>query len=289
MMIFRKSKTPQLVAGADPKGPLLPHQELPQPDFSFEPERVDAVTFRGAQSKVQWYPAPLVGAQTLARMIVESPEHYVAGARDLLRELSPDDYGTYMIQFYEAGLSRYGSRWGYADLVTIVLGLAEHLRPRRYLEIGVRRGRSVCAVGKLTPACEIAMFDMWLENYAGMENPGPDFVRAELHKVGHLGKVEFINGNSHETLPQYFSENPQKTFDLIAVDGDHTNLGAAQDIADVLPHLAIGGAIALDDISHPKFPGLKSVWQRMIVENPRFSAWTYDEVGYGVGFAVRKW
>jgi predicted O-methyltransferase YrrM len=128
-----------------------------------------------------------------------------------------------------------------------------------------------------------------VKNYAGIDNPGPEFVQAELSRVGQRGRVEFINGNSHETLPRYFVEHPAKTFDLITVDGDHTNLGAAQDICDVLPRLAIGGAIVFDDVCHPKTPGLRDVWRRMVVDNPRLSSWTYDEVGYGIGFAIRKY
>ena len=194
-----------------------------------------------------------------------------------------------MIEFYDEGLRRFGERWGYADIVTVLLGLAEILKPRRYLEIGVRRGRSVCAIAKSISECEIVMFDMWVKNYAGIENPGPDFVKAELKRIGHRGRSEFINGNSHETLTEYFAANPGKTFDLITVDGDHTNLGAAQDICDVLPRLTIGGAIVFDDVCHPKTPGLRDVWRRMVVDNPQLSSWTYDEVGYGIGFAIRKY
>ena len=134
----------------------------------------------------------------------------------------------------------------------------------------------------------MAMFDMWVQNYAGMDNPGPAFVLEELKKVGHTGSADFINGNSHETLPNYFKTRPTKTFDMVTVDGDHTNLGAAQDIADLLPHVSVGGAIVFDDVCHPKHPGLANVWRRMVVENPRFSAWTYRDVGYGVGVAIRK-
>ena len=133
------------------------------------------------------------------------------------------------------------------------------------------------------------MFDMWVENYAGMENPGPDHVNSELDKFKHSGKREFINGNSHETLKKYFRQNPNLYFDLITVDGDHSNLGAAQDIADVLPRLSIGGAVLFDDTGNPNVVGLGDVWKKMLEENPRFSTFTYSEVGYGVGFAIRKY
>jgi hypothetical protein len=37
-------------------------------------------------------------------------------------------------------------------------------------------------------------------------------------------------------------------FDLITVDGDHTALGTWWDLADVLPHVAVGGALVFDDL-----------------------------------------
>jgi predicted O-methyltransferase YrrM len=287
--MFGKTKASDPPMKSDPKGPLDPRQPLPETCFTPTTETVPAICCHVPGFETQWYPEPLVGAPTLANFIVEAPYRYIPMAVQLLRELTPDEYARYTIEFYEEGLRRYGGRWNYADIVTVLLGLAEALRPRRYLEIGVRRGRSVCAVGRTVPDCEMIMFDMWVKNYAGIDNPGPEFVKAELEKVGQRGRVEFINGNSHETLPKYFAENPGKTFDLITVDGDHTNIGAAQDICDVLPRLAVGGAIVFDDVCHPKTPGLRDVWRRMVVENPRLSSWTYDEVGYGIGFAIRKY
>ncbi|HEC14104.1 MAG TPA: class I SAM-dependent methyltransferase [Acidiferrobacteraceae bacterium] len=229
----------------------------------------------------------MIGAQAIGRNIMSSSK-YVNRAVELLSVLTPDDYSDYMSRYYLEGKRRFGEAWGYADIVTTVLGLTDMIKPKRYLEIGVRRGRSACAVVSRALDCELALFDMWVENYAGMDNPGPEFVREELKRVGHKGKVEFINGNSHQTLPAYFQSNPDVTFDMITVDGDHTNVGAAQDLADVLPRVSIGGVVIFDDVCHPKLLGLGEVWRRQVVEDRRFSAWTYSDVGYGVGFAIRK-
>jgi predicted O-methyltransferase YrrM len=274
-------------AGADPKGPLSNDTALPEPRYFEQKNKVAALRLDVAEGAVDWYPGPMIGAQSIAGGFATSPRQ-IELARDLLQRLSPDDYSLYMQNYYTEGLKRFGDSWNYADLVTVVMGVAGVLRPRNYLEIGVRRGRSVSAVASLAPECDITMFDMWITNYAGMDNPGPDFVINQLKSVGHLGKTEFINGNSHQTLPEYFRAHPDVGFDMITVDGDHTNLGAAQDIADVIPHVSIGGALIFDDVCHPKLLGLGDVWRRMVVENHRFSAWTYNDVGYGVGFAIRK-
>ena len=274
-------------AQADPKGPFPPDCPLPPVKYFDQKQRVDSICFKTPPGMIEWYPAPIVGGQSLGSLMVRDAL-YPRLERELLERLAPDAYADYMKLMLADGLERFGSNWVYADLVTAVMALADVIKPRNYLEIGVRRGRSVAAVASRAPDVDIAMFDMWLSNYAGMDNPGPDFVRAELAKVGHRGKTEFINGNSHDTLPAYFKANPDVGFDMITVDGDHTNLGAAQDIADVIPHVSIGGALIFDDVCHPKLLGLGDVWRRMVVENHRFSAWTFTDVGYGVGFAIRK-
>lgn len=234
-----------------------------------------------------WYPPLMVSAAMIGQQAQQRRQ--IEAARDLLQRLTPDDYARFMGEYYETGLRRFGDAWSFADIVTVLLTLTELLRPRRYLEVGVRRGRSACAVANLAPACTLALFDMWVENYAGMPNPGPSMVRDELKKVGHRGETTFVDGNSHVTLKRYFRDHPDDVFDLITIDGDHSESGATEDIRDVLPHLAIGGAIVLDDISHPAHPELRRVWCQMLEAEPRFSTWAYRDIGYGVGFALRKW
>ena len=284
-----KTREPRPAAPAsDPKGPLAADETLPVPDYSPEVGAVPALMHSVAPAATDWYPGPMIGAQAIGRKICETGAGNVHKALALLERLEKDDYSRFMIDYYRDGLERFGDTWGYADLVTVLLGLAPLIRPRAYLEIGVRRGRSVCAVATEAPNCDFVMFDMWQQNYAGMENPGPELVAAELTKVGHTGRTEFVNGNSRETLPEYFNRNPEACFDIITVDGDHTNQGAARDLANVLPHLAVGGAVVFDDVCHPKLLGLKQVWSRMVADDRRFSTWIYDDVGYGVAFAIRK-
>jgi len=260
----------------------------PVPHYNVEVSAVPALNHPVAPGATDWYPGPMIGAVALGREIAASGAGNVGKALALLERLEKDDYSLFMIDYYRDGLARFGEAWGYADLITVLIGLAPVIRPRAYLEVGVRRGRSVAALASEVPACDVVMFDMWQENYAGMDNPGPELVATELTKVGHTGRTEFINGDSHATLPEYFRRNPEACFDIISVDGDHSDEGAARDLADVLPHLAIGGAIVFDDVCHPKLPSLRQVWDRMVAGDRRFSTWVYDDVGYGVAFAIRK-
>ncbi|MEX2644202.1 MAG: class I SAM-dependent methyltransferase [Acetobacterales bacterium] len=233
-----------------------------------------------------WYPPPLAGAETVARRLTKDAG-YIRRALALYETLIPDDYTRYLAAYYRDGLERFGDDWVYADIVTVLLCLAETIRPRRYLEIGVRRGRSACAVAAAAPTAELALFDMWVAGYAGMDNPGPALVRSELAKVGHRGAVRFIDGDSRITLPEHFAQDGAPTYDLITVDGDHSDEGAARDLCAVLPHLSVGGAVVFDDIAHPAHPGLAAVWHGLVAGDRRFSSWEFRDAGYGVGFAVR--
>ena len=121
----------------------------------------------------------------------------------------------------------------------------------------------------------MVLFDMWVKNYAGMDNPGPELVAAELQMSGTAGRSNSSTATRTRPSRHYFRDHPDAAFDIITVDGDHTNLGAAQDLADVMPRLKIGGAVVFDDICHPKHPGLRDVWRRMVEEDRRFSTYSF--------------
>jgi predicted O-methyltransferase YrrM len=248
---------------------------------------VPALTYTPPAGDAPWYPPVMAGADTLSRLHADGD--YVAAALAHMDRLTPDAYTAYLGKFIREGRARFGDAWVYADIVSVLLCLARTLKPRTYLEIGVRRGRSACAVAAESPYCAMFLFDMWQAGYAGMDNPGPAFVRDELARVGHRGPASFIDGNSHETLPKFFRDNPSAVLDLITVDGDHSEQGAIQDMCDVLPRLAVGGAIVFDDIAHPAHPELNRVWEAMVAGDDRFSAWSFRDAGYGVGFAIRKY
>ncbi|MBL8631531.1 MAG: class I SAM-dependent methyltransferase [Rhodospirillaceae bacterium] len=258
-----------------------------RPPYPTTKSFVPAACHMPLPGQAPWYPPVMVGADTLAAKLENID--YRAQALDLMNKLTPDEYTTYLKDFYAHGQRQYGADWRYADIVTVLLCLSEVLQPRTYLEIGVRRGRSACAVARKSPYVAMFLFDMWMANYAGMENPGPDFVKNELKKIGHKGPASFTDGDSHKTIPAFFTKNADAYLDIITVDGDHSEAGAAQDLCDVLPRLAIGGAVVFDDISHPAHPELNGVWKALVENDDRFSTFSYREAGYGVGFAIRKY
>lgn len=183
-----------------------------------------------------------------------------------LATLAPDPQNKgRLVDWLSAGLAAGDRRF---EIRSGLRALARVLRPRSYLEIGTRRGWSLAQVLAEAPDCRAYSFDRWIEGYGGVENPGPEFVRAEMERAApaHRGTLRFVAGNSHDTLPVFFAgvpleereleelsivragEDAPRCFDLVTVDGDHTALGTWWDVTDVLPFVAIGGAIVIDDL-----------------------------------------
>jgi predicted O-methyltransferase YrrM len=243
-------------------------------------------TFHRSDGGSEYYGASLVGATSIG-------EHALDPAlRDEVIEclslLTEDDYSGYVAEFIRAGDLRAGEHWRYADLPTVLAAACRLLVPRSYLEIGVRTGRSVAVAARFAPNCSIVGVDMWQEDYAGIMNPGPDFVRTQLDRVADSVEVELISGDSHEVLPRLFRDRPRLAFDIVTVDGDHSVRGARRDLEDVMPRVRVGGCVIFDDIVHPLHPQLARVWKRATAER-RWSTWEFTDVGFGVGIAVRRW
>jgi len=250
----------------------------------FTPDRI-ARAYR--DDTADYYVGDFIGAGAIGAYASSEQVHDAAEA--ITSRLTADAYASYVKRFTDHCRTFAGTRWVYADIVSAVYAASDLLQPQSYLEIGVRRGRSMAVVGATRPDCSIVGVDMWISDYAGLDNPGPDLVRDELRTVGHHGPVELLSANSHMAVPALLLEQPDLTFDLINVDGDHTAGGAGRDLLDVLPRLRIGGALIFDDIAHPSHPWLRDVWRRSVVKNRRFSTWEFGDLGFGVGIAVRRW
>jgi predicted O-methyltransferase YrrM len=233
----------------------------------------------------QWYRPVFAGVSSLVPHA--SGADAVRRALSVLERLDSDAYHQFVMNFYRAGLAALHDGWMYADLYTTLAGLASVIRPHTYLEIGVRRGHSMAMVAAHAPECSIYGFDLWIRDYAALDNPGEEFVRAQLPRVGYHGRMELTCGDSARTVPAFFAQHPDLFFDLVTVDGDHSARGARTDLENVLPRLTIGGLLVFDDLANQSHPELRRVWQETVVSDRRFATWSFDEAGFGVGFALR--
>jgi predicted O-methyltransferase YrrM len=204
---------------------------------------------------------------------------------EVFEEIEADSYLEDSKQSLRVGLSIQRPFW---DMCTALAAYVESYRPEAYLEIGVRQGRSAAVVAAFKPDIDLYLFDMWHPDYAGVPNPGPEFVRSQLERVKHHGAVRFVNGRSQETIPEYFS-NPAhpSSIPLITVDGDHRDAGARADLENVVEHLPIGGMLAFDDIVHPTYPTLCRTWQSFLAEHPELDHRENLVDGTGTAIAIR--
>lgn len=234
----------------------------------------------------RWYHPVQLTCDTVLRR-ARRPESIRSVIR-ILETLQPDDYSTYIRAYLAEGLAKFGEDWEYLDITNALLAGSSLIQPSNYLEIGVRRGRSLGMVASAHVPVNIVGFDMWQKDYAGMSNPGPDFVASELKALGHTGALELVSGDSHQTVPAYLKAHPGLEFDLITVDGDHSDEGALADLETVIPRLAVGGILVFDDVAHPTHPNLLKVWRKAIQGAPfQVSTSEFTSLGYGVALGLR--
>jgi len=177
------------------------------------------------------------------------------------------------------------------DAATFLNWFARTFQPKTYLEVGVRRGRSLAQVLVESPATRAVGFDLWIPDYGSVPaqgihttNPGSDFVLAELRKLGVTNPPTLIAGDSHQTLPKFFGDSKSPAqFDLIFIDGDHTREGAKLDLDLTFTRLAPGGALVFDDIDNPSHLDLRDLWNEY---KAKFPEYLFIEHSHGAGTGV---
>lgn len=205
------------------------------------------------------------------------------------------------------------------DCYDVLHWLGGLLKPKSYLEVGVREGASLCCVlaeehaivelvkntiveGKVQLSSDIIrrigeaftprdiggiyLFDNW--SYEG-GNGGHERIEELLRSGFHINKwnfeqninYEIIDGDSKETLPKFLEEHKEK-IDLMFVDGDHTAEGAIEDLENIAGHFKV---LVFHDIYHPEHGYLADVWRTYTRKHdyPSFAVGR-DMLGVGVAF-----
>jgi predicted O-methyltransferase YrrM len=162
---------------------------------------------------------------------------------------------------------------GVPNIWLVLAYLAKAIKPERYMELGVRRGFSMALVGARRKTATLIGFDLWIPDYGGSPNPGPDFVKSELQKVGHTGQVNFVAGDCNVTVPLY---DNSILCPLILADAAHDTPGVLADIKNCLPHLAPGGYLVVDDLQDAN---VRIGWERAV---DGLDCWTWQKGRVGV-------
>lgn len=135
------------------------------------------------------------------------------------------------------------------NLYPVLSECVQKYEPKSYLEIGVQEGNSLKAVLKADNEKRISILhlcDLWGTSYGGTGRGTHDHIHGVLRSVNFQGEVTFHDGDSHKLI----SDLKQK-FDMILVDGDHSDIGCTLDLINVWPLLNPGGIVLVDDIIHP--------------------------------------
>ena len=76
----------------------------------------------------------------------------------------------------------------------------------------------------------------------------------ENRPLGHIPKVELVEGDACKTIPKYIEENPHLLISLLYLDFDlyePTKVALEQ----LYPRVVKGGLVAFDELNCPEFPG----------------------------------
>ena len=166
--------------------------------------------------------------------------------------------------------------------------LADRLKPKTYLEVGVRVGASMVQVLTHAPIKVAAGVDLWSGEYAGLPNT-KEFSAAQLehHRQATGGKYDLhlLQGNSHKVMKDLIQNGCD--FNLINVDGDHTDAGAMEDLEDALKLLTPRDAIWFDDIIHPSHRSLLDVIRAFAAKHPELTLLLNTRDDNGVAILLR--
>jgi predicted O-methyltransferase YrrM len=118
------------------------------------------------------------------------------------------------------------------DYCQSIYELAQHFKPRRGLEIGVRFGKSALATLLGSPNMALVGID-----------PNPEYPVEEFLVRTVADRFEFVNEASPEALERFEDES----FDWVYIDGLHDYRGVLIDFWAAWPLLKKGGVMVFDD------------------------------------------
>jgi len=143
---------------------------------------------------------------------------------------------------------------------------------RTALEIGMFEGASTAIIAKsMAPGGKLYAVDPFFPGRLGI-CWSKLIAQREIGRAGVAGKVTFVRLLSHDAVERI----PEKCFDFIFIDGDHSLEAIAQDWKDWSGRVAREGVILLHDTQIPPHNprvrelGSYQYFQETIIHDPRF-------------------
>jgi predicted O-methyltransferase YrrM len=187
--------------------------------------------------------------------------------------------------YYYAQLLQLADGDYFFETYQVIAWAALRLHPRRIMEIGTRNGGSLVQLLSLYhrhDEMQVVCFDLWHE----IGSPGS--VRRNLRRLNiPVGVVEFIRGDSRQTVPAFKQKRPDARFDYILVDGGHEREVARRDLQNVAELIDPGGILIFDDIG-PESYQLIDVWREFQAAHRAQFDWYEKLWRKGVAWAIRR-
>lgn len=145
-----------------------------------------------------------------------------------------------------------------SDILNVLYHITKKIKPDTYLEIGVFKGRSMSLVLKVSPKTNAYGIDTW-KKHAGFSF-SKDETLESLKEINVKKLPILFSGFSQEILPRLWKDKSiPMLFDLILIDGDHSQKGAKEDLTLCIPHLKEDGFLIFHDIAQLRLQHLRDL------------------------------
>ena len=171
----------------------------------------------------------------------------------------------------------------------ILARLTRTMPVESFLEVGVRDGATLWAVVEAgyEHLKMVACADNWLDAHGGTNRGTHDHIDRLLKAVLYYyreGQVIWLDGDSAAQLPE-LSRTSARRFDLVHIDGDHSEGHALVDLRNGWNLTGEGGVIVCHDTNYVE---VRNAWEYFIAETEMPTADHHSFLtGRGCGVAVR--
>lgn len=142
------------------------------------------------------------------------------------------------------------------------LALVEQYQPQVIVELGTHLGASAIALARVARAWggTITCVDTWY----GIPRPGRPFKPVKIEACAHnlviadvSASIRLICARTDQAAAAW-----RGPIDCLYVDALHTEDGCYADLVAWGAHVRSGGLLLGDDCEHPKYPGVRTAWER---------------------------